>query len=114
MSLNGKLAINSFSPVIHVTSKNSTAGNLKKLKCKKRKLKINVGDAIDSNVTPVYGKKEVTELVAPARYESKNPSIATVDESGTIVGVSAGKTVIYAYTQHGTRIAIRVTVKQVL
>ena len=110
MSLNGKQAVNSISPVIHVASKNSTVGNIKKLKCKKS-IKLSVGGTVDANVTPVYTKKDVKKLVEPIRYESKNPSIATVDDNGKIVALAEGKTIIYAYSQHGDYVGIKVTVK---
>ena len=49
--------------------------------------------------------------IAKFRYESSNPSIATVNKSGKIKGKKKGKCDIYIYAQNGLYKKIKVTVK---
>ena len=45
------------------------------------------------------------------RWESADPSIATVNPDGTVIGVSKGTVEIYAITTSGQRAASKITVK---
>ncbi len=68
---------------------------------------VNVGDSIQlsATVNPSNAKnKSVT-------WSSANPSIATVDGSGKVVGVSSGTVIITVTTSNGKTATIEITVK---
>ncbi len=61
-----------------------------------------------SEVKAEKGKK--IKRHRPAKYESDNLSIATVDASGTVIAVGEGSTIIYVYAQNGLYKTVTVTV----
>lgn len=114
ISINSDHAINTMSPIIHATPSNSSGmGNTTKLTAKKKSYSLVLGDSVATQITVKSStKKPLTQQTAELRYESLNPSIATVDSTGTILAVAPGKTTIYAYAQDGRRLAIKVKVNK--
>ena len=76
-----------------------------------------VKSAKDINV--VYGKtaqvkikqKDSEGILQGVKYESQDNSIATVDDTGKVTGVKAGKTSIHITCDNGSDVNVKVTVK---
>jgi uncharacterized protein YjdB len=63
-----------------------------------------------SVIQAVYSDGTVKDVSAAATYVSDDTSIARVDSSGTVLGVSAGQTVITAtYDSKDVKIPVRVS-----
>jgi uncharacterized protein YjdB len=59
----------------------------------------------------VESKKLKVKKHRKIKYESANPKVATVSNSGKIKAVKKGTTYIYAYAQNGAMARIKVKVK---
>lgn len=98
---------------VHVATDGSKKGNPSKLTVKKSKLKVKKGKTvkIKAKVKNPKGKK-VSTHIAKVRYESSDPSVATVNKKGKVKGLTKGKTAtIYVYSQNGLCKTVKVTVK---
>lgn len=98
---------------VHVATDGSKKGNPSKLIVKKSKLKVKKGKTvkIKAKVKNPKGKK-VSTHIAKVRYESSDPSVATVNKKGKVKGLTKGKTAtIYVYSQNGLCKTVKVTVK---
>ncbi|MBO4863028.1 MAG: Ig-like domain-containing protein [Eubacterium sp.] len=97
---------------VHVATGGGKKGNPTKLKVKKTKLSIKKGKTskIKATVKKPKGKK-VSTHIAKVRYESTDPSVATVSKSGKVKALKAGKAKIHCYTQNGICKTVNVTVK---
>ena len=98
----------STSKIIHVATKTKTNYTSVTTKAKKNKVTVKKGKTFKLGAKAV-GKKVTKHF--KMRYESSDPSIATVSTAGTIKGVKKGKCKVYVYAQNGVYKIISVTVK---
>ncbi len=98
----------STSKIIHVTTKTKANYTSVSTKAKKNKVTIKKGKTFKLGAKAV-GKKVPKHF--RMRYESSDPSIATVSTTGTIKGVKRGKCKVYVYAQNGVYKIISVTIK---
>ena len=98
---------------VHVATDGSKKGNPLKLTVKKSKLKVKKGKTVKIKAAIKNPKgKKVSTHIAKVRYESSDPSIATVDKKGKVKGLVKGKTAtIYVYSQNGLCKTVKITVK---
>ena len=100
----------STSKAIYVTTTGGKYGNPTSLTVKKSKPSVKKGKTI--KIKPSFKKdKKVITHNAKFRYESLDETIATVNESGKVTGVSKGETKILVYTQNGICKSVTITVK---
>lgn len=95
---------------VHVVTDGGKNGNPTKIKVKKSKLTVKKKKTVKIKAS-LTSKKKVRTHIAKFRYESANPAIATVNKSGKVKGIKAGKVKIYVYTQNGLMKTVTVTVK---
>ena len=106
----------STSKLIHVATKGGKVGNHKSVKVAKavtkkaKALKVGKSLKLKAKAVPQSKKLKVKKHVA-VRYESTNPSIATVSSKGTVKARSKGTCYVYAYAQNGVFKRIKITVK---
>ena len=99
------------SKTVHVFTKGSKYGNVKKLKLSKKKLSLKVkkGAKLKSKLIKAGKKLKQHRKV---QYESTNPQVATVDvKKGKVKAIKKGSCYIYAYACDGTMAKCKVTVK---
>ena len=107
----GQQKVITTSKTVHAVTDGGKKGNPTGLKVKKTKITVKVGKKQTIKATLKF-KKKVATHVAKFRFESDDPTIATVDyKKGVVKGVSKGKTVIYVFTQNGICKKVTVTVK---
>ncbi len=89
------------SKTIHVSANKN---NPKSIKLKKNKSSLSVGGTFKIKASIKGGKGKL-------RYESSNPSVATVSADGTVTAVSPGNCTIYVFAQNGISKKCKITVK---
>ena len=111
-TIDGKDYVISKSKVAHVsTTQKAKYGNPKKISIKKTKVTIKKGKKKTIKPKLVLTKKKMRKHIAKFRYESADPTVATVTKKGVVKGVKKGKTYVYVYAQNGVYKKIKVTVK---
>lgn len=98
------------SATVHVATTGGKSGNPTAVTYKKAKLTVKLNKTMKLKPT-LKTKGKVKTHIAKFRYESTNPSIATVDKKGKIKGIAKGTCDIYIYSQNGFSKKIKVTVK---
>lgn len=104
----------STSKVIHAATLGGKVGNAKSIttKAKKSKISIKAKKTFKLKAKQKAQKKSLKIKNHRAlKYESTDPSIATVSSKGVVKGVSKGKCEVYVYAQNGICQKIKVTVK---
>ena len=102
------------SKMIHSATKGGKVTNPKSIKtaAKKNTAKVKVGKSFKLNAKAVpVSKKLKIKTHRKIQYVSATPAIVTVSSKGTINGVGAGTTYVYAYAQNGIYTKIKVTVE---
>lgn len=94
----------------HCTTKGGKYGNPTAVVFEKKTVSVKKNKTFKLKPELKCDKKMKTHI-AKFRYESSNPSIATVNKSGKIKGKKKGKCDIYIYAQNGLYKKIKVTVK---
>ena len=98
------------SVTVHAATNGGKQGNPTAVTHKKAKVTVKVKRT--TKLKPILKTKgKVKTHIAKFRYESSNPSIATVDKKGKIKGMAKGKCDIYIYSQNGMFKKVKVTVK---
>ena len=98
------------SKVIHITTKGSKTGNIKKIKLNKKSITLKKKKSYKLKAKVTKDSKKI-KTHRGVTYESANPKIATVSKSGKITAKKKGKTTIYAYAQNGVSAKVIVKVK---
>lgn len=112
--LTGKVARGSktFMEVIKVAPPGSpTEPVLTNLAFQPDRMELHVGQTASSVVNAVYSDASVTDVTYLASFESADPSIALVDGTGKVTGVSPGRTIVTA-SYEGMRASLTVEVKE--
>lgn len=109
----GSEKIIGLSKVAHVTTKGKNT-NVSKIKVNKKKVTLaKKGKTFKLKATEVkQSKKGKLKRHRKVKYESSDPTVATVDAKGRIKAKKKGKCVIYVYSQNGTYAKVKVTVKK--
>ena len=109
----GSEKIIGLSKVAHVTTKGKNT-NVSKIKVNKKKVTLaKKGKTFKLKATEVkQSKKGKLKRHRKVKYESSDPTVATVDAKGKIKAKKKGKCVIYVYSQNGTYAKVKVTVKK--
>ena len=114
VAVDGNGRVLSTSKVIHISTKGGKTGNYKTVKTRAVKNKVTLKK---SKKFKLAGKGVAQSAKLKVRkhrgiaYESSNPSVAKVTGKGVIKGTGKGKCYVYAYSQSGTFVKIKVTVK---
>ena len=95
---------------VHVATKGGKYGNPTAVTYGKSKVSVKTGKTFTLKAG-LKTKTKVKTHIAKFRYESTDPSIATVNKKGKIKGVRKGTCEIYIYTQNGLYKKVKVTVK---
>lgn len=103
----------STSKTVHIATKGGKVTNNKgvKTKAKKNKVNIKTNKTFKLKAKLKKPKKGKVKIHRPIKYESLNPTVASVNAKGVIKGVKKGKTSVFAYAQNGTCAKVKVTVK---
>lgn len=98
------------SKTVHVCTKDGKFGNPTGISCNTKKITLKTGRNFKIKPTLKY-KMNIKTHVAKFRYESANPSVATVSSKGKVKGIAKGECYVYVYTQNGIykRIKVKVT-----
>ena len=99
------------SRTIHAATAGGKSGNPVKLKIKKSKLTIKAKKKAFIKATQKAKKKTKIKKHRAIRFESLDPSIATVTNKGVVTGKKKGKCKVIVYAQNGISKKISVTVK---
>ena len=102
------------SKVVHGATKGGKVGDHKKVttKAKKNKVSIKAKKTFKLRAKAVAKSKKLkVKKHRGIKYESSNPTVATVNAKGVIKGVKKGTCYVYAYAQNGVAAKIKVTVK---
>jgi len=114
MAVDGNGNIITASKMIHSATKGGKVTNAKSIKtaAKKKAVKVKAGKSfkLKAKAVPVSKKLKI-KTHRKIQYVSADPAIATVSSKGTIKGVGAGITYVYAYAQNGVYTRIKVTVE---
>ena len=110
LALDGNKQVVSVSKTVFASTKGGKSGNIKSIKVtpKKVSLKIKKSKKLKASLIKEKGRK--VKNYRKVKYESSDPSIATVSSSGKIKAKKKGKCTIYAYTQTGNCVKIKVSV----
>ena len=100
----------STSKTCHVGTSGGKAGNPTKVTTKAKKNKVTVKVKKTFKLAGKQTGKSVKKH-RTVKYESSKPTVATVSSKGVIKGVKKGKCTVYAYTQNGVHVKVKVTVK---
>ena len=101
----------SSSKTIHALAGDGKTGNPTKVTTKAKKNKVTVKVKKTFKLTAKQVGKKVKKHRA-IKYESTNPTIATVSSKGVIKGVKKGTCYVFAYAQNGVPAKIKVTVNK--
>ena len=96
------------SKTVHIATSGGKKGNTKSVKLNKKKVTLAKGKKFKLKATLKNGNLKVSKHRKVA-YESDNPAVATVSNSGKIKAVGTGTCHIYAYAQNG--VSAKCTVK---
>ena len=102
------------SKVVHGATKGGKVGDHKKVttKAKKNKVSIKAKKTFKLRAKAIAkSKKMKVKRHRGIKYETSNPTVATVNAKGVIKGVKKGTCYVYAYAQNGVAAKIKVTVK---
>ena len=102
------------SKVVHGATKGGKVGDHKKVttKAKKNKVSIKAKKTFKLRAKAVAKSKKLkVKKHRGIKYESSDPTVATVNPKGVIKGVKKGTCYVYAYAQNGVASKIKVTVK---
>ena len=102
------------SKVVHGATKGGKVGDHKKVttKAKKNKVSIKAKKTFKLKAKAIAKSKKLkVKKHRGIKYESSNPTVATVNAKGVIKGVKKGTCYVYAYAQNGVAAKIKVTVK---
>ncbi|MBO6016376.1 MAG: Ig-like domain-containing protein [Lachnospiraceae bacterium] len=98
-----------------VGRKNTKYTNAKSISLTTNTIHVAVGKTAKIKAKTVLVNKKKKQLsdehAKEFRYASSDESIATVDKSGNVKGVSAGTTKVYVYARNGLAKTVKVTVK---
>ena len=95
---------------VHVATKGGKNGNPTAVTYGKSKVSVKTGKTFTLKAG-LKTKTKVKTHIAKFRYESTDPSIATVNKKGKIKGIRKGTCEIYIYAQNGLYKKVKVTVK---
>ena len=95
---------------VHVATKGGKYGNPTAVTYGKSKVSVKTGKTFTLKAG-LKTKTKVKTHIAKFRYESTDPSIATVNKKGKIKGIRKGTCTIYVYAQNGLYKKVKVTVK---
>jgi hypothetical protein len=122
-NIDGKQITTAVSKTLYASLKGSKKSNTKKLKIRnvkdangkvtgeKKEITLNVGDTAKLNIK-VVNETKIAKKIRKVKFESDNTGIVKVNAAyGTIEGVKAGKSTVYAYAQNGKAVQVSVTVK---
>ena len=104
----------SSSKTIHSATLGGKVGNCKSISTKAKKNKVSIKAKKTFKLKPkqkAQKKKLKIKNHRKLMYESSDESIATVNKSGVIKGVSKGTCEVYVFAQNGVFQKIKVTVK---
>ena len=108
----GKKQVIASSKTIHVATAGGKVGNDKSVKVSKTKVTLKKGGTVKIKAKAVpKSKKLKVRSHRKLKWESSNPSVATVSASGKIKARKKGTCYIYVYAQSGVFKKIKVTVK---
>ena len=113
-ALDGKGKVISTSKTIHVATAGGKAGNDKAVKtaAKKNKVTLKKGKTFKLKAKAIPASKKLkVHRHRKIAYETTNKKVATVSAKGVIKAVGKGTCYVYAYTQNGIFVRIKVTVK---
>ena len=110
MALDSSNNVISTSKTCHVGTSGGKAGNPTKVTTKVKKNKVTVKVKKTFKLAGKQTGKSVKKH-RTVKYESSKPTVATVSSKGVIKGVKKGKCTVYAYTQNGVHVKVKVTVK---
>jgi len=100
---------------VGITVKVNNPVVLQSLKANVNRVLVNAGDSIrlvdNIKITGLYSNGSSQDVTYLANYSMANPAIARLPGNGTIVGVNAGTTTLYASYQ-GKQVGITVVVRQ--
>ena len=96
---------------IHVATKGSSVGAVKKITVNKTSVKLKVNKTTKLKARAVGNGKKLRNHVAAVRYLSTNTRIATVTGKGVIKAKKKGTCYIYCYAPNGVQKKVKVTVK---
>lgn len=96
---------------VHCVTNGGKNGNPTAIKGVKSTIKVKVNKTQKLKPTLKVNKKVKTHI-AKFRYESSNPSVATVTKKGVVKGISKGNATIYIYAQNGVCKKVKVNVTQ--
>ena len=114
VAVDGNGRVLSTSKVIHISTKGGKTGNYKTVKTRAVRNKVSLKKGKKFKLSGRGVAQSAGLKVRKHRgvaYESSNPAVARVTGKGVIKGVSKGKCYVYAYSQSGTFVKIKVTVK---
>ena len=86
----------STSKTLHIATSGGKVGNNTKVTLNKKKITLKAGKSKKLKVKVKKGKLKVKKH-RKVMWESSNPAVATVSNSGKVKAVSKGKAIIYAY-----------------
>ena len=98
------------SKTVHIATSGGKKGNTKSVKLNKKKVKLKKGKTFKLKATLKNGKLKVSKHRKVA-YETANPRVATVSNSGKVKAVGKGTCYVYAYAQNGVFAKCKITVK---
>ena len=93
---------------VHIATSGGKKGNTKSVKLNKKKVTLKKGKKVKLKATLKNGNLKVSKH-RKVVFESDNPRVATVSNSGKVKAVGAGKCTIYAYAQNGVFAKCKVT-----
>ena len=96
---------------VHVATKGGKYGNPTAVTYGKSKVSVKTGKTFTLKAG-LKTKTKVKTHIAKFRYESTDPSIATVNKKGKIKGIRKGTCTIYVYAQNGVYAKVTVKVKK--
>ena len=111
MAVDSSNKVISSSKTIHALAGDGKTGNPTKVTTKAKKNKVTVKVKKTFKLTAKQVGKKVKKHRA-IKYESTNPTIATVSSKGVIKGVKKGTCYVFAYAQNGVPAKIKVTVNK--
>ena len=100
------------SKTIHVATSGGKNGNPTKLTGVKSKLTVKVKKKVTIKAKQKAKSGTKIKKKRAIKFESSDPSIATVSKKGVVKGVKPGKCTIYVYAQNGLSKKVKVTVKK--
>lgn len=100
----------STSKTLHIATAGGKVGNNTKVTLSKKKITLKAGKSKKLRAKAKKGKLKVKKHRA-IKWESSDPSVAIVSNSGKVKAIRKGEAIIYAYAQNGKFAKCKVTVK---